>query len=338
MKKKITQAGKILPVVLLLFLFSNFYDASVMTGVTDISDTLYNQNELITHPGQGFGGADASIVELPGTLRGSNALHNTFRIADDFTVPAGYTWTIDSIYIYAYQNNSGTTSSINFVSMKIWNGIPNQSGSVGVFGDTTTNRMTRTVFTNIYRAKSDSIQSNVRPIMRQTVNINHTSFNPGTYWMDWSINGSITSGPWCPPRSIWGTGNTGNSKQRSSYVWNDINDSGYLKGQPFVIFGTQTPIIGIKNNEIPVSYDLKQNFPNPFNPVTNIAFSVPEETNVRIIIYDITGKEVSKLIDGKYKAGNYNVVWNAGMYSSGMYICRMYCEKYSAVKKLMLIK
>lgn len=172
----------ILTILVLLFVLVS--GKPTMTDDVKTTAVLLSQNELITHAGQGYNGANASIVEPPGTLRGSNAVHTSFRICDDFTVPVGYNWIIDSIWIYNYQNYSGPVSTINFVSMKIWDGVPNQSGSSSVFGDTTTNRMIRTVFTNIYRAKPDSIQSGSRPIMQQTVNINHTVFDPGTYWLD----------------------------------------------------------------------------------------------------------------------------------------------------------
>jgi hypothetical protein len=299
---------------------------------------LYSQNELVTHPGGGYGGADASIVQPPGTLRGSNVVHGSFRICDDFTVPVGYNWLIDSIWIYAYQNGSGTSSTINFVSMKIWNGVPNQTGSVGVFGDTATNRMTRTVFSNIYRSKQDSLLSNFRPIMKQTVNINHTLFNPGTYWLDWSVNGTSTSGPWSPPRSIWGTGNTGNSKQRVSYVWTDIIDSGFAKGQAFVIYGTAVPVTGIGNNTTGVDFELKQNFPNPFNPFTVIPISINKPSDVKLIIYDNLGKEIAVLIDKHLEAGEYNIKWDASGFNSGIYFYRLQSGNFIETKKMLLIK
>ncbi|MFC2092900.1 T9SS type A sorting domain-containing protein [Bacteroidota bacterium] len=325
-----------IPILVLLFVL--FYGQPTMTDDANTTAVLLSQNELITHTGQGYNGADASIVEPPGTLRGSNAIHTSFRICDDFTVPTGYEWIIDSVWIYNYQNNSGPVSTITFVSMKIWNGVPNLPSSAGVFGDTTANRMIRTVFTNIYRAKPDSIQSNVRPIMQQTVNINHTVFSPGTYWLDWSVNGTSTSGPWSPPRSIWGTGITGNSKQRVSYVWTDIIDSGYAKGQAFTIFGTQVPIVGVKKNEKPVSFGLHQNFPNPFNPVTTIAFSIAKASDVILTVYDISGKEIVVLVNRMYEPGFYDVTWDAADFNSGVYLYRLTAGTYTETKKMLLLK
>ena len=174
MENKYLFVRRYLTISIFVLLFILFYGQPTMTDDANTTAILLSQNELVTHTGQGYNGADASIVEPPGTLRGSNAIHTSFRICDDFTVPAGYEWIIDSVWIYNYQNYSGPVSTITFVSMKIWNGVPNLPSSTGVFGDTTTNRMIRTVFTNIYRAKPDSIQSPSRPIMQQTVTINHT--------------------------------------------------------------------------------------------------------------------------------------------------------------------
>ena len=76
-------------------------------------------------------------------------------------------------------------------------------------------------------------------------------------------------------------------------------------------------------NEVPDRFILYQNYPNPFNPVTKISYGLKEAGNVKIIIYDALGKEVSTLIEQKQNAGTYSIEFNASNQSSGVYIYSM---------------
>lgn len=98
--------------------------------------------------------------------------------------------------------------------------------------------------------------------------------------------------------------------------------------------------IGINNisSEIPSGYSLSQNFPNPFNPVTNIKFQLPKAGLVKLSVYDILGREVVTLLNNELDAGSYNFDWNASNYSSGVYFCKLETDEFSAIKKMMLIK
>jgi len=71
----------------------------------------------------------------------------------------------------------------------------------------------------------------------------------------------------------------------------------------------------------PVSFELLQNFPNPFNPTTLIRFRLAECALVRLTISDLSGKEVSVILDRTEEAGTVSVVWDASAYSSGVYFC-----------------
>jgi hypothetical protein len=101
--------------------------------------------------------------------------------------------------------------------------------------------------------------------------------------------------------------------------------------------------------EIPVQYGLDQNYPNPFNPSTTIQFDLPEESNVRIIIYDILGREVTRVVDGMMGAGRYNQTWNGQdgtgrSVASGVYIVRIEARSVLSernlvsMRKMMLMK
>jgi len=98
-------------------------------------------------------------------------------------------------------------------------------------------------------------------------------------------------------------------------------------------------LVGIANNqEIPTTFKLYTNYPNPFNPVTTIKYDLPRSANITISIYDILGKELTKLVNGYTQAGSYEVIWDATNYASGTYFYRFESDAYKDVKKMSLIK
>jgi hypothetical protein len=90
--------------------------------------------------------------------------------------------------------------------------------------------------------------------------------------------------------------------------------------------------------EIPKVFSLAQNYPNPFNPVTSIKYSVPKQSMVKLVIYDIIGREVAVLVNDVKNPGNYNVSFDASNYASGVYFYRMESGDFTDVKKMVLIK
>jgi glucose/arabinose dehydrogenase len=96
--------------------------------------------------------------------------------------------------------------------------------------------------------------------------------------------------------------------------------------------------LGINEPGIPAYYSLHQNFPNPFNPVTTIKYSVPKQDFVTIQIFDMLGREISTLVNESKQAGNYEVIWNADSYPSGVYFYRLTAGDYTEEKKMVLIK
>lgn len=92
------------------------------------------------------------------------------------------------------------------------------------------------------------------------------------------------------------------------------------------------------NSEVPSSYKLSQNFPNPFNPVTNINFSIPKNSFVTLKVYDMLGREISSLVSEQMQAGTYKVDWNAVNASSGIYFYTITAGDFKETKKMMLVK
>ena len=97
------------------------------------------------------------------------------------------------------------------------------------------------------------------------------------------------------------------------------------------------------NPPTPAKFTLSGNYPNPFNPTTNISYSIPTDGNVELIVYNIRGQKVKKLVKGTQPAGVYNVTWNGKdengwSVSSGVYFYKLRSSGKTAVKKMLLLK
>ena len=88
----------------------------------------------------------------------------------------------------------------------------------------------------------------------------------------------------------------------------------------------------------PNDFALDQNYPNPFNPTTSIKYSLPEETHVKLTIYDLLGNEVKVLVDENKPAGTYTAKFNGSELTSGIYIYRLQAGDFVSTKRMALIK
>ncbi len=94
------------------------------------------------------------------------------------------------------------------------------------------------------------------------------------------------------------------------------------------------------NTAQPDSFRLYENYPNPFNPVTKIKFDVYDNSasDVNLTVYDVSGKEIKKLVSGNLRPGTYEVEWNAADHSSGTYFVKMEAMNFSDIKTMMFVK
>ena len=99
-------------------------------------------------------------------------------------------------------------------------------------------------------------------------------------------------------------------------------------------------LIGIEPNgtEIPLVYKLYQNYPNPFNPSTTISFDLIKPGNVKIVLYDILGREVRTIVNEHAEPGRFKVIFTADNLASGLYFYRITSNEFTDVKKLLILK
>ena len=101
-----------------------------------------------------------------------------------------------------------------------------------------------------------------------------------------------------------------------------------------------TEIIGIQkiSELVPSSFSLSQNYPNPFNPYTKIKFDITKLSDVKLIVYNILGREVATIVNERLKAGTYEVDFEGRELPSGVYFYRLITDEFVDVKKMVLVK
>lgn len=166
------------------------------------------------------------------------------RCADDFVVPAGQTWTINSVIVYGYQTNSTANPFIS-ANLRIWSGRPGDAGSTIVFGDTTTNRLGTVVDSTWFRigntlggagGVAPSATGTTRRIWEIPLTVSPGLALPaGVYWIDFQLNGGA-NGNFTPLVSIPGARSLPDWNARqfigTTSLWQDLIDIGEPTATP----------------------------------------------------------------------------------------------------------
>lgn len=200
---------------------------------------------------------------------------------------------------FTYDATLGSSSSASFTWISSDTNRNGNNYCISVFGDTDS--------LNLRRGKPNTMGTEYKDLT------NH--------------NLTATAVPVCAIYNEWGY----NVKQGAFTYW--------ATGPANVYYDSENLPINIK--EIPGtvnSYNLSQNYPNPFNPVTNINFSIPENGFVKIIVFDILGKEVATLVNSEKPAGNYRIMFDASELNSGIYFYKITAGDFTDVKKMLLVK
>ena len=119
---------------------------------------------------------------------------------------------------------------------------------------------------------------------------------------------------------------------------NDIQEGGFLVEDQFesssIAYGFDFQI-----SAVPGVFALNKNYPNPFNPSTNIQFELPIDGDVKIFIYDLKGSLIDELMNGYMEAGYHQIKWDGSRQASGMYFVRMIADNGNYIKmtKMMLV-
>ena len=243
---------------------------------------------------------------------GPSCTQTAFNLADDFTVPAGQTWSISKFSFYAFQLNA-TTHPFDGLYFRIYNGPPNAGGTV-IFGNLTTNRLSKSTDTKIYR-----IFNSLVPAPGSTPTTNHLIFkvssnvtlnlSAGTYWIEWAIrpiNRRVLNAPTSTvkgQRIPW-SASTPNAIQLrvGTNTWSTIVDAGKPDSAPDV------------NVEFPFEIEYTTACQNAVDVTNSINFN-----DIKAHVSITTGDNISNAIPSSanviFQAGN-SILLNPGFKTS----------------------
>lgn len=124
------------------------------------------------------------------------------------------------------------------------------------------------------------------------------------------------------------------------YYWRVRGNTNTYEGPKSTIWKfTTKQITDVEENSIlPQIYSLSQNYPNPFNPVTTIKYELPEDGFVQLLIYDLLGNKIKTLVNSRHNAGRFQVLFDGSALPSGVYFYRLFTDRFSATRKLLLMK
>jgi hypothetical protein len=133
-----------------------------------------------------------------------------------------------------------------------------------------------------------------------------------------------------------GSGNVGINMLTDSTA--DVSDAGDPAVVTILSGGLVVTSVTRPSSALPGEFALNQNYPNPFNPSTRIRFSVPGTGYVSLKVFDLLGKEITTLVEGKQERGEHSVEWKAEGLPSGVYICRLTTAGSTVSRKVLLLR
>ena len=119
----------------------------------------------------------------------------------------------------------------------------------------------------------------------------------------------------------------------------DIEIVNFIQGEALIY--TSDALIALDLNlttEITLIYELSEAFPNPFNSVTKILFSLPDPTKVSLQVFDVSGRLIETLVNDLQLEGQHSIIWNGRNASSGVYLVRMEASGFKDVRKVVLVR
>jgi hypothetical protein len=295
----------------------------------------------------GFGGAPVCCNAPHMLYNGWDNDRSKYQwVADVFTVPADSTWVFDTVIIYEIKYNTSPSYTFLNCNLQIYSGTPGLGGSV-IWGDTSTNLISSTGFTGIY--KVDTLTSNgglmnvKRPIMFLKLYLSPAPrLTAGTYWLSWSAAGPGTNTTFVPQKVLPGRVNPPGQTARGLYggTWQYLTDSGNAVGMDMIIKGSAAAVASVgvstmNNNSVD---RLSQNIPNPFTGTTTISFYLQQAGYVKMSVYNAIGQLVVCPIDGLADIGEHKVTFHADDLAPGIYYYQLVTQTYVESRQMLLIK
>ena len=233
---------------------------------------------------------------------GFSAQAGVFRLADNFTVPAGGC-TLNTVTFFTYQTGSpATPSPFATTTLQIWNGRPGDAGATVIFGDTTNNRLASSVDSTYFRLFNSAVPNTVnvpgttRKIWKNTVTVG-TSLAAGTYWLDWSSAATNAGAHFYPAKTVPGVRGQAGDNARSftvtGAVWADAADIGAPATAADIVQDIPFYLNNLVTNNAPV--DFNGDGKTDFVVVRNIGAGASGATNQLRWFYNINSSSAGTI-------------------------------------------
>ena len=299
----------------------------MLTAVRD--NTLYETNDGSTSNGVG----DYLFVGRVGPTGGGARRRALVRF-DLGTIPAGATITSASLRMNVSKTTNGDqTVNVRRVTADWGEGTSNANSNEGSGAASTTGDATW-----IHRFKATSNWTTPGGDMAGVVSAGNVVGGVGPYtWSGTQMVADIQGWLTTPSTNFgWilvGDESTTNTSKRFDSRENPTSAN---RPQLTVNYTTATSVDG--STETPVAFGILANYPNPFNPSTQITFAIPSDQTVRLTIYNLLGVRVATLIDRAITAGGHTATWDATGMPSGLYFARLEAGGSVAMKRMVLAK
>ncbi len=225
----------------------------------------------------------------------------------------------------------------NIIDSNNIQGLPLQGGSgLNFVGSGINARVSKNIIRwNLWGV---TLQSSAAPVFGDLsisdtnyIGLNYIFFNSNSgLFYDFYNN---TNQPIKAENNFWGTGNLDSIE---AHIFHQVDSAalGFVDYMPINIPVGIQPV----NSEIPSHFSLYDAYPNPFNPSTNIRFDIAKTSDVKLVIYDVSGREAEVLIDQKMNAGSYYLNFNASKLASGVYFLKLAADGFVQTKRIILLK
>lgn len=264
----------------------------------------------------------------------------TFSVAEDFIVPTGELWRVDSLIVFGYQ--TGTVPPANpFTSARVQI-YSDTAGGVMIGGDTTTNRLATAQFSGIYRINTGTATTDTaRAIYRIAMRVPATTpaqLPAGTYWIAWNATTTPAGAVFAVPKTLASGNPAGqNARQRNGTVWAPIT---FTSGATTSTIGLNMILKGIRTptsvGQAPAAgkFALYTPYPNPAESETNLSFSIGTASRVSLQIVNALGQRVATVVEDEMTPGDYLIPYSTSGLAAGSYTILLQTAAGKAVMPL----
>jgi hypothetical protein len=214
--------------------------------------------------------------------------------------------------------------------------VPTPTGTLTIHPDNPAiNANTNISGANGYQVMQ-TVQSSASIISLNIVTLNTSGFyrfNPGTYTLG-KVRFNVVTTPFVTDSIKFRV----NPPFTSGLV--TVNDSltPLVYSSTFTVVQPTATGTGSNVSELPKEFKLYENYPNPFNPTTTIKYDIANNSFVKLVVYDLAGKEVETLVSNNLQAGSYEATWSGSNYASGVYFAKIEAGSYRHIIKMLMIK